>query len=127
MSVQEYAFSEEEKYTPFPTQPVFANFAEKLPVALHTPEGAHTEHACSIDCKQGSCDLSALVLWLSLHFCLVELDMGFCDGKCTYGIELACKDLEHYQCEAELAEAGADVCAFERALGGANLDKFLRR
>ena len=43
----------------------------------------------------------------------------------TYAVELAGKNLEHDQCEAELAEAGPDVGALEGALGGADFDEFL--
>ena len=45
----------------------------------------------------------------------------------TYTIELACEDLEHDQREAELAETGTNVGAFESALSGADFDEFLWR
>ncbi|KAH9867723.1 hypothetical protein IAQ61_008318 [Plenodomus lingam] len=39
-------------------------------------------------------------------------------------IKLGGKDLEHDECEAELADGGAHVGAFKGALGGADFDKF---
>lgn len=41
----------------------------------------------------------------------------------TNTVKLASKDLKHNQREAELAQRGADVGAFEGALGGADLDE----
>lgn len=41
----------------FPAQPIVADFAEKLPVALHAAEGADAEDAGAVDGEEGACVL----------------------------------------------------------------------
>jgi hypothetical protein len=43
--------------------------------------------------------------------------------KCADGVEFRGEDLEDDEGETELREGGADVCAFEGPLGGADLDQ----
>jgi hypothetical protein len=56
----------------FPAQPVVADLAEELPVALHASESAHAEYACAVDGEDGSwIDWSGALDWGgSLSRCL---------------------------------------------------------
>jgi hypothetical protein len=43
--------------------------------------------------------------------------------QCANAVELGREDLDHYECEGELAECRAYICAFEGALSCADLDE----
>lgn len=64
-----------------------------------------------------------------MHLLCVSVEPVNQDGHVplTYAIELASKNLEYYQCEAELTETGADIGSFESALCSTDLNKFFGR
>lgn len=77
-------------------QSILAHFAEELPISLCSSERTHAEYSSSVQCKE-----------------------------CSDAVKFACEDLENYKSKAELAERGADVCAFKGALRSSDLNKFL--
>lgn len=80
---------------PSPRPPHPINLTKKLPIPLHPPIQTRKQNPRPVERKQRA-----------------------------DGIELGREDLEHDEGEAELPEGGADVGAFEGALGGADFDEF---
>lgn len=76
---------------------ILRDFLEELLVALLTSKQAGEEHACTVYCEQG-----------------------------TNGVELGREDLQHNQCEGELAKRCANVGTLEGPLCGPDLHKLIR-
>ena len=76
-------------------QPILPNLGKKLLIPLLPPQQARQKNAGTVDGEEGA-----------------------------DGVELGGEDLEDDEREGELAEGGADVGAFEGALGGADFDEF---
>jgi hypothetical protein len=75
-------------------QPILSNLAEELPVSLRPSKGAYPKHPGAVHGKESS-----------------------------YAIKFAGEDLENHQSEAELAQRGADICAFKGALCSSYLNQ----